>query len=70
MTIVDVVDLEPSGVDVAQHHVGRAIAIEVAEARDLPLQSHLTDLAGSSDTVVVDVEDGKLVTRVMALVGG
>jgi hypothetical protein len=37
---------------------------------DMLAESILRGAFTASDTVVVDVEDGKLVTRVMALVGG
>src|SRR5262249_45713404 len=39
----------------AQHHVGRAIAVEVAEAGGLPGQSDRTQAGGVGDVVVADV---------------
>ena len=40
MIVDDVVDLEGSVAAVAQHHVGRAVAVEVAETRNLPIRSN------------------------------
>jgi hypothetical protein len=55
--VADVVDLERTVAAVAQHHVGRAVLIEVAEAGHLPIQSDRAHRDGLGDVVVDDVVD-------------
>ena len=40
LIVVEIVDFDPAGIDVAQHHVGFAEAAEIAEAHDLPVKPH------------------------------
>src|SRR5262249_17521437 len=53
-----VVDLDPTGVDVAQHHVGLAEAAEIAEAHGLPVEADVAEEGGAGDVIadVVDLE--------------
>jgi hypothetical protein len=57
LIVADVVDFEPAGVDVAQHHVGFAEAAEIAKAHDLPIKPDSAEEAGVGDVVVADVVD-------------
>src|SRR5262249_55744220 len=55
--VADVIDFERARAGIAQHHVGHAVAVEVAEAGDLPVQSDSSQAGGAGDVVVGDVVD-------------
>jgi len=57
LIVVDVVDLDPAGVHVAQDHVGFAPTCEIAETHHLPIQSYRPQQCGVSNEVVADVVD-------------
>ena len=53
----NVVDLELTGVDVAQDEIGRARCVNRGDPRELPIQTHGADEGGAGELVVGDVVD-------------
>src|SRR5262249_57695721 len=51
----DVVNLERPCVSVAQHHVGRAVLIEIGETRDLKVEPNRADVEGRRDLIIDNV---------------
>jgi hypothetical protein len=58
LIVVDVVHLQPAGLDVTQQQIGFAGgAAEIADARELPIEADRADEGGVGDRIVVDVID-------------
>src|SRR5205814_5216498 len=58
--VLDVVNLEAGRVPVAQHHVGRAILVEVGKTRDLKVEPDRADVERRRDLIVGDVVELEL----------
>src|SRR5262249_23596536 len=58
LIVVDVVDLQAAGIDIAQQQIGLAGgATEIADARELPIEPDRADEGGAGDVVVGNVVD-------------
>ncbi len=57
MAIVDVVGLEGAVGGMPQHHIVGAIAVEVAESRNLPIDPYRSDVGCGGDMIIADVID-------------
>src|SRR5262249_3818666 len=56
LVVVDVIDFQPAGIDVAQQEIGFAgDAAEIADARELPLHADIADERSAGELVVGDV---------------
>ena len=57
MIVVDVVELQPAGLAVAQQQIGFAgHAAEIADTRELPIEPDRADEGSAGDLVVADAE--------------
>ena len=55
LIVDDVVELELPAGGVAQHHVARAVGVEVAEARDLKIQPDRAQVRRRRDGIVANI---------------
>ena len=65
LVVVDVVHFQAAGIDIAQQEIGFAgNAAEIADARELPIESDRANEGGVGDGVVGDVIDLQAAVRI------